>query len=341
MTSTGSLQPADLVLQGGGVKGVALVGAVEVLLREYEIRRVAGTSAGALVASLIAAGYSGDELREAMQSLRLAEVPDAKPPVPVLAPLAGLLFADGLYQGDVIERWLADRLAEKDVHTFKDLPLPPDSGADPRLYAKDRAYRLVVTATDITRGRGLRLPWDYREAFGLDPDEQCVAAAVRMSMSIPLFFVPRKLRDARNGQTSTIVDGGVLSNFPVELFDRQDGQRPRWPTFGVGVIPDLPGGDGSLVPFVPSRLPGPLGLLQATVATAISGHDQTYLGQPRNAARLIRIPTESVGVIQFDIGRTERAKLVANGTAAAAEFLDTWNWEKYLHRFFPLQAQMT
>jgi NTE family protein len=338
MTSARSLQPADLVLQGGGVKGVALVGAVEVLLREYEIRRVAGTSAGALVASLIAAGYSGDELREVMQSLPFGEIRDAKPPLPVLGPLAGLLFADGLYQGDVIERWLADRLAEKRVHTFRDLPLPPDRGADPRLYAEDRAYRLVVTATDITRGRGLRLPWDYRRAFGLDPDEQCVAAAVRMSMSIPLFFVPRKLRDTRTGQTSTIVDGGVLSNFPVELFDRQDGQRPRWPTFGVGVIPDLPGGDGSLLPFVPSRLPGPLGLLQATVATAINGHDQTYLGQPRNAARLIRIPTESVGIVQFGISPQRRAKLVTDGTAAATEFLQTWNWDEYLDRFFPLRS---
>jgi NTE family protein len=337
MSSSEPLEPADLVLQGGGVKGIALAGAVEVLLRRYEVRRVAGTSAGAVLAALLAARYTGDEVREAMQSLPYAKVPDSKIPVPVLGPLAALVTADGLYQGDVIERWVADRLAEKGVHTFADLPLPEDPKADRGLYTDDRAYRLVVTATDITRGRGLRLPWDYRDAFGLEPAEQSVARAVRMSLSIPLFFVPCRLTDARTGTTSRIVDGGVMTNFPVELFDRQDGQRPRWPTFGVGVIPDLPGADNILVPGLPTRLPGPLGLLQATVTTAITGHDQTYLGQPRNAERLIRADTGSVGVVQFDLDASERNRLVTNGAEKAAEFLRSWNWQDYLDRFFPLE----
>ena len=123
-----------------------------------------------------------------------------------------------------------------------------------------------------------------------------------MSLTIPLFFVPCKLTDESSGRTSLIVDGGVMTNFPLEVFDRQDGQRPRWPTFGVGVIPDLPGGDSTLMPHVPSRLPGPFGLLQATVATAISGHDQTYLAQPRNAARVIRAKSDDVGIVDFKIG---------------------------------------
>lgn len=233
-------------------------------------------------------------------------------------------------------QWVADRLADKEVSTFGDLPLEPDEKADPRLYDKDHAFRLVVTATDITRGRGLRLPWDYRDAFGLEPNEQSVAAAVRMSLSIPLFFVPRKLTDVRTKQTSTIVDGGVMTNFPVELFDRQDGQRPRWPTFGVGIIPDLPGGNSTLMPHLPSWLPGPFGLLQATVTTAINGHDQTYLGRPRNAARLTRVNTSKVGVVQFGIDREQREQLVANGAAAAMTFLQAWDWEDYLDTYFPL-----
>ena len=331
-------EPADLVLQGGGVKGIALAGAVEVLLRRYDIQRVAGTSAGAILASLIAAGYTGDEVREAMQSLPYAEVPDAKPPVPVFGPLAGLFRGNGLYRGDVIEHWIADRLAEKGVRVFADLPLLPDRTADPRLYEPDHAYRLVVTATDITRGRGLVLPWDYRQAFGLDPAEQSVARAVRMSLSIPLFFMPCRLTDERTGQTSRIVDGGVMTNFPVQLFDRQDGGRPRWPTFGVGVIPDLPEADSTLVRHMPFRLPGPFGVLEATVATAISGHDQTYLGQPRNAARLIRADTSQVGIVDFRIGEEQRQWLVANGVAAAKEFLRSWNWKAYLDRFFPLHT---
>ncbi|HEY2222566.1 patatin-like phospholipase family protein [Actinomycetospora sp.] len=325
----------DLVLQGGGVKGIALGGALDVLLASYDVRRVAGTSAGAIAASLVAAGYTRDELRAALGSLPYAKVPDRALPIPGLGELTGLLSADGLYRGDVIEQWVADRLAEKGVRTFGDLRLPSDSSADPLLYSDDRAYRLVVTATDITRGRGLRLPWDYRAAFGLDPDEQSVAEAVRMSLSIPVYFVPRTLVDVATGRTSRIVDGGVLSNFPVELFDRQDGQRPRWPTLGVGVIPELPGADSTLFPGLPIRLVGPLALVEETIATAISGHDQTYLAQPRNAERVFRIDTDSVGVVDFHIDAQRRATLVANGRRRATEFLDEWNWDDYLKRFFP------
>ncbi|MFR9800851.1 patatin-like phospholipase family protein [Pseudonocardia sp. RS010] len=328
--------PADLVLQGGGVKGIALAGAVDVLLRRYRVRRVAGTSAGAVLAALLAAGYTGEEVLEAMESLPYAEVPDAEPPIPVLGPAIGLLTANGLYRGDVLERWVADRLAEKGVHTFGDLPLEPDPKADPELSADDRAYRLVVTATDVTRGLGLRLPWDYREHFGLEPTEQSVAKAVRMSLSIPLFFVPCTLTNTHTGETSRIVDGGVLTNFPLELFDRQDGVRPRWPTFGVGVLPDLPGPDGTLMPGMPTRLPGPLGLVQDTLTTAVVGHDQAYLGQPRNAARLIRADTAGVGTVQFRIGREQRDELVRNGADAATDFLRSWDWREYLDRFFPI-----
>ena len=63
---------------------------------------------------------------------------------------------------------------------------------------------------------------DYRRV-GLDPDEQPVADAVRASMSIPFFFRPVSLR-ATSGLTSTLVDGGLLSNFPIDSLDRTDGE---------------------------------------------------------------------------------------------------------------------
>jgi len=336
MYPPGAPEPIDLVLQGGGVKGIALVGAVDRLLARFQVQRVAGTSAGAIVASLVAAGYTRDELRAAMMALPYNEVRDRVLPVPLLGEVAGFFASDGLYRGDFIEEWVAKHLAEKGVHTFADLRLEPDDGADPLLYADDHAYKLVVTATDITRGRGLRLPWDYRDAFGLEPDKQSVAEAVRMSLSIPLYFVPRELVDTRSGKVSRIVDGGVMSNFPVELFDRQDGQPPRWPTIGAGIIPDLPGADSTLVPGLPTNLPGAFGVLEATVATAIVGHDQTYLAQPRNAERVFRAGTDSVGVVDFNIKKHEKEQLVINGENAADGFLRAWNWEKYLGRFFPL-----
>jgi predicted acylesterase/phospholipase RssA len=62
---------ADLVLEGGGVKGIALVGAISVLEeRGYEFRRVAGTSAGAIVWSLVAADARAAELEEIMRAVQ-------------------------------------------------------------------------------------------------------------------------------------------------------------------------------------------------------------------------------------------------------------------------------
>ena len=55
-------------------------------------------------------------------------------------------------------------------------------------------------------------------------------------MSIPFFYEPVRFtgRDAEGKQAvSYMVDGGMLSNFPVDVFDRTDGKAPRWPTFGI------------------------------------------------------------------------------------------------------------
>jgi NTE family protein len=322
-------QDADLVLQGGGVKGIALAGAVVEFMRGHRIRRVAGTSAGAILASLVAAGFTADEVKEAMASLRYDKVPDSRPNLPLLTPALSFLTQNGLFQGDFIHDWVRRQLESKGVRTFRDLRLQ-DTKADPAL-SGDRGYRLVVTATDVTRGRSLRLPWDYREGYGLDPDDQLVADAVRMSLSIPLFFTPQELVDQRTKHRSTIVDGGVLTNFPVEIFDREDGRLPRWPTFGIGVIPDLPGADSTLMPRTP--IPGPIGLLTSVATAAVVGHDQTYLDRPRNARRLVRIDTSGVGIVSFGIKRAARQRLFDNGQEAARNFLQDWDWQAYCKEF--------
>ncbi len=61
---------ADLVFDGGGVKGIALVGALSVLEEEgFQPQNVAGTSAGAIVATLLAAGYTAVQLRDILAEL--------------------------------------------------------------------------------------------------------------------------------------------------------------------------------------------------------------------------------------------------------------------------------
>ncbi|MGY1682290.1 patatin-like phospholipase family protein [Geodermatophilus sp. SYSU D01176] len=317
--------PADLVLEGGGVKGIALVGAAVELLRGYRFERVAGSSAGAVLAAFLATGLDADAALERASRLAYDRVPDAWAPLPVVAPALGLLTRSGLHPGRYITEWVREELADLGVHTFGDLRRD-DPGDDPALAPWQR-YRLVVTATDVTRGRLLRLPWDYPD-YGLDPDAQPVADAVRASLAIPYFFAPRTLTDPRTGRRSTLVDGGVLSNFPLEAFDRTDAAPPRWPTFGAVVGDTLSEEDVSV--FRSPWLPRPLRLLDSLVATSISGRDRTHLAQPCVRRRAFSIDTTGTGLTEFDVDAAERARLIASGTAAARDFLAGWSWPDYL-----------
>jgi NTE family protein len=322
------LPGVDLVLEGGGVKGLGLVGAAMRLLEEgYTFPRLAGTSAGAIVAAFLAVGLDAAGLERVMGQLDYSRVPDlARPRIPIASEAISLVVKGGAHPGDYAYEWIRDELERLGVRTFGDLRLE-DDGADANLGAS-RRYKLVVMATEITRGVLLRLPWDY-EQFDRDPDRQLVADAVRASMSIPLYFEPRRLRNERTGAESTLVDGGVLSNFPVEVFDRTDGKDSRWPTFGIKVIPTLPGADAKLFP--PLALPAlpPVRELEQVLATAIVGNDQTYLERPCVRRRMIEVDTSAVGIVEFDADQEKRDTVVENGRTAAERFLAGWDWDEY------------
>src|SRR5689334_18502090 len=233
-----------MVLSGGGVKGIGLVGAVVALMDDgYRAQRISGTSAGSIVGAIVAAAAMGDQLspddvKELALQLDYRKFTDAGPVerVPVLGPSLAVLRGTGIYKGDYAHDWVRSQLGHLGVRTFGDLAID-DEDLPP-----ERRYKLVVTVADVTTGQLVRLPWDYRRVYGVDPDEQSVADAVRASMSIPFFFRPVTLT-ASSGLTSTLVDGGILSNFPIDSLDRHDGRPPRWPTFGVTVLPNLPAGN--------------------------------------------------------------------------------------------------
>lgn len=325
---------ADLVLEGGGVKGIGLVGAIARLQDSgYVFNRISGTSAGAVVGALVAAGLSGQELRDTALSLDYRKFRDPGPidRVPVLGPSVALLRNNGFYQGDYVRQWLLATLSKLGVRTFADLRLD-----DPALPPEQR-YKLVVTVSDVTRGLLIRLPWDYRSCFGIDPDDQLVADAVRASMSIPFFFEPVVLQNPITKKPSTLVDGGLLSNFPINALDRTDGKAPRWPTFGIKLLPNFPA-DHQLfqllgLPLLDLPSFGPLRLLEEVIATAVCGNDQAALYKPSAAVRAITVDTDSVGLVDFNISRERQMKLYNNGYSAANSFLGTWNWPAYLREF--------
>jgi len=329
MTKNGSKLPADLVLAGGGVKGIGHIGALAVLEEHgYEFQRVAGTSAGAIVGAFAAAGMSAPDVRDVMSSLDFHRFRDGGMlnKLPVVGPGLSVLRENGIFEGDEAREWIKDELAKKDVHTFADLKIHDKDGT----LAPNESYKLVVMATDVTRGELIRLPWDY-ERYGLKADEQLVCDAVRASISIPFFFRPVTI--PYHGSPSTIVDGGVLSNFPIDAFDRTDAAPPRWPTFGVTLVPDLPAGNADLFPVLGLLKHGPVGFTQSIVTTMIVGHDQTQLAKPWIAARSIEVETKKIGIVDFGITPAEQNELYENGRKSAQDFLKTWSWDAYRERF--------
>lgn len=315
---TGGERRADVVLEGGGVKGIGLLGAlVELADRGWGIERVAGTSAGAIVGAL-AAGYTAAgrplaDIIEVMNSLDYAGMRDGTTLDRLGFPgkALQLLLSEGIYKGDVAAEWIAAELAKVGVRTWADLRLEdPDSSLEPY-----QQYRLVIMASDLSRGQLVRLPWDYRR-YGLDPDEQPVAEAVRASMSIPFFFRPVTLKTGPGGGGDvTLVDGGMLSNFPVETFDRTDGRVSRWPTFGIKLSARADSRQRA------RHVDGPIDLAMACLHTLLQAHDAYHLEDTGVTQRTMFVDTEGISSVDFGIDLATRERLFANGRAAAGKFL--------------------
>lgn len=305
---------ADLVCEGGGVRGIGLVGAVDALdTAGYRFPRVAGSSAGAIVASLVAAlqvaGEPVSRLADIMRAIDYRKFLDRNliGRVPLIGGALSLLTSDGVYRGAYLEQLLAGLLADLGVRTFGDLR----TGEEPDQFA----WSLVVTASDLSRRRLVRIPWDL-SSYGIDPDGFSVARAVHASSAIPYVFEPVRVGGA------TWVDGGLLSDFPVELFDRPDTQ-PRWPTFGIRL---------SARPGIPPTHPvhGPVSLGLAAIETLFSNQDSAYIDDECTVRRTIFVPADELSPIDFDISAAQREALYQRGLQAGQEFLRTWNYADYL-----------
>ena len=323
---------ADLVLEAGGVRGLGLVGAVTALAAAgYSFPRVAGTSAGAVTGAVLAAlqraGEPVSRLEEISRSLDTARFRQrgrlgrALGPLGFVADIVALVLDRALYQSTYLRSWLGGVLADLGVRTFGDLRL---TGEDIGTLEPHQAYALVVTASDVSRRRLVRLPWDYRE-YDRDPDDQRVLDAVLASAAIPFFFEPILLR-VPGRPPATLVDGALVSPFPIALFDRTDGARPRWPTFGVRLTPREP----ATVPTRPVR--GLVALALATVETALVGADARAFSDSCVQARSIFVDTGNVSPVDFELSAATKESLLADGRAAAEEFLSRWDETAYLRR---------
>jgi NTE family protein len=371
----------DVVIEGGGVKGIATLGALYALeFMGFRFRKIAGTSSGALIAAfLAAAGRSAADQK--VESL-----------IDVLANIDFLAFADGGADAQAAVRllntssvkgnfreWLKkSSVALTALRNFNEIvaqlglnpggrllgflcnglaelnggkPLTVGSlqkkwAFDPvRIDGKPLEQDFQVVATDVSHRQKVTFPRDLHEFFHT-PEEILIGDIVRASTSIPLFFSPVRLRDFSTHQRNRkapdhimFLDGGIVSNFPMSIFDlpsatnSHERRRPLCPTFGL-LIDELLDVHTEVEPI---DNPAKFGL--AMFLTATEHGDKSYIkSSPHNAARIVHISNTVAGsrkvtVLNFGMSDLDKIHLFENGVNAVIDKLSTWNFREYINLY--------
>ncbi|RDC62570.1 patatin-like phospholipase family protein [Adhaeribacter pallidiroseus] len=205
----------NLVLEGGGIRGIAYGGALAELQQAGilpQIKRVAGTSAGAIQAALLAVGYSPEEITTITFKTPIQKFSDGR--FIFFGGLHRLRNRYGWYRGEKFKAWLEQLIAAKTGHpdlTFAQLH---------QLTYSNHFRDFYATGTNLTQQRVA--VFSYETSPNLK-----ISDAVRISMSIPLYFqavfldsTGSVISKPQKGEPADIlVDGGIIANYPLNLFD--------------------------------------------------------------------------------------------------------------------------
>ena len=367
-------QYVDLVQEGGGVLGIALLGYTHVM-EQMGIRflKLAGTSAGAINTVLIAAAGKPSEAKSEKIIEHIANTDfydfvdgdnDSKQFIRAINKNAGFLTMAfrgiqildnlkedlGLNPGRKFYEWLDNILQGFDICTTADLDnqlrdLPEKvnetlgANAPKHKGPREKNWQIAIIAADITTETKSVFP-AMGHLYFEEPEEVSPAYYVRASMSVPLFFSPLKITSipdhpenklAWKNQTNYIgphpeevmfVDGGIMSNFPIDVFHAHD-KVPQRPTFGVK-----------------------LGLDRNKINRVVNVDYTNLIGSCFNAARNIRdndfissnpdyqklvahIETGDHNWLNFALSDEEKIDLFRRGAKKAADFLKGFNWKQY------------
>ena len=213
----------NLVLEGGGVRGLAYTGALQVLEENgvlKNIENIAGSSAGAIAGLMVALNYNSREIDSVLNKLKIGDFNDGKF---FVGKIRRIRKEYGVFKGDKIEDWLSSLIFEKTGNeniTFEELH---------QLHVNDKTFKnFFCTGTNISGQKVEILSWKTWPKMKLK-------TAVHISTSIPFYFVPVAIDSEGNEVSlsdttvshSLFVDGGMLSNFPINIFDStSDGGSP-------------------------------------------------------------------------------------------------------------------
>ena len=206
----------NLVMEGGGVRGLAFAGAISVMEEKgilMKIDNVGGTSAGAIAGMLVSVGYTASEIDSLMFDLNITKLTDGKGGV--LGKYRRFKRKYGIYKGKAFEKWLQQLVEHKTGNpllTFEQLH---------QLHLSNKQFKdLYCTGTNLSKQQ-LEI-FSYVNTPGMP-----LALAVRISSGTPLFYEPvaldNQMKKIKKSDTLSYVnyyiDGGMLSNYPINMFD--------------------------------------------------------------------------------------------------------------------------
>ncbi len=198
-----------------------------------------------------------------------------------------------LFDGDILEEWVYNTLKKRDIITFGDLKGGFKDKINPR------GYKVRMTAVDASRRKTIILP-DDMAFYGEDPDRLEVAKAVRMSTSIPFAFKPVEIhkKEGKETKTFSIVDGGVIDNFPIWLIQH----NYRVPKVGFTLSPWKKKKE--------SILNTPLNILKSMI---FMSHDIGKSSSMKKIDFVGEINTGDIGFLDFNLEEEDKEFLFKSG----------------------------
>jgi len=383
------LQYVDIVMEGGGVLGIALVGFWYVL-EQVGIRflQIGGASAGAINALMLAGLGTPAESKSEKVLKELAAVnmysfvdgdQDTKDFIDAWLKHGSQNFSQntgkmrsfvdkifntsskyyiftqgaqvidnirnqlGLNPGDEFQKWVEKVLKDEGIKTTGDLTarLNTVPGSlrhrDPNVKLENFGPTLALIAADVSTQTKVIFP-KMAELYWENPAEVNPSHYVRASMSIPFFFEPYRVKKVPQGEaamrcwrslanyqdplpkTCTFIDGGIMSNFPINLFHRPD-RIPFSPTFGVKL-----GADKKLTGDIST----PFTLISVIFDSARFNLDNDFIARNPDYRKLVScIDTAEHNWLNFNLSDEAKRDLFRRGAEEADRFLREFDWHEY------------
>lgn len=293
----------NIAVKGGGIRGVAYVGALEILEKHGHlegVRRCAGTSAGAMLACMLALEFDASQIRELMLSMDFKQFKSGWNPLRIFRKY-------GLYSGDYILSFIQAFLKSSKYQFPANVTFSEMRAAGCR--------DLYVFACNVNA--------QIAKEFSADATPHAsVAEAVRASMSIPLFF---KAFQFSNGipDKHFYVDGGTVFNYPLSFFDSE-----RFSKSNNEVNPESLG----LYLFSPTSRPHreleanrPIYFVRQLFESLLDAQDIMVNEDADMLNRSICIDDLHYPATDFDLSKSDIEKLIESGRSGTIGYLNKIN----------------